>query len=78
MENDKVTVDLEEYISLRQQSEELDNILKLIFESTRLLSGDELFNNPSTKLMDYIKLIRSRKYDMRVDELKEKNKKEEQ
>lgn len=74
MENDKVKIDIEEYISLRQESEELKNILKLIFDNskhTKTIDGDRLYLNSDTSLMNYLKIVESYKYNIRLEELKE-------
>ena len=72
MEN-KVAVDLEEYISLRQESEELKNILKLIFDGSKYaktIDEDRLYLNSNTSLMNYLKIVESYKYNARLEELK--------
>ena len=73
MENNKVTVDLEEYISLRQQSEELENILILIFANskyTKTIDENKLYFTSDTNLMDYLKIVESYKYKTRLENLK--------
>ena len=73
MEN-KVAVDLEEYISLRQESEELKNILKLIFDNSKYaktIDEDRLYLNSNTNLMNYLKVVENYKYNIRLAELKE-------
>ena len=73
MENDKVTVDLEEYISLRQQSEELLNILDLIFNNSRYsktIDEDKLYLSSNTNLLDYLKIVENYRYKTRLEDLK--------
>ena len=72
MEN-KVAVDLEEYIDLRQESEELENILDLIFAESRyskVLNEDKLYFKSDISLMSYLKIVESYKYNARLEELK--------
>ena len=74
MEDEKVKIDIEEYISLRQESEELKNILKLIFDNskyTKTIDEDRLYLNSSTSLMNYLKVAENYKYNIRLAELKE-------
>ena len=73
MGNDKVTVDLEEYISLRQQSEELLNILDLIFNNSRYsktIDEDKLYLSSNTNLLDYLKIVENYRYKTRLEDLK--------
>ena len=73
MGNDKVTIDLEEYISLRQQSEELLNILDLIFNNSRYsktIDEDKLYLSSNTNLLDYLKIVENYRYKTRLEDLK--------
>ena len=75
MNEQKVEIGLEEYVQLRQESETLQNILKIIMEkaslnydSTRLnyCNGDELIN--------YLRIAEETIYNDTLTELQQKEK----
>ena len=66
-----VSVDLEEYLELRQESEQLKNVIKIILEnSTKSNYDKKLTIYSGDKIYDYLKLIASEKYNARIEELK--------
>lgn len=66
-----VSVDLEEYLELRQESEQLKNLIQIILENSRKSSYDKSLTIYSAeKVYDYLKLIAVEKYNLRIEELK--------
>lgn len=70
--NDKVSVDVEDYVALQMASDELKNILEIIFSDVTLATYDNtLFLKSETQLMNYLKIVEKRLYNSTVDRLKE-------
>ena len=66
-----VSVDLEEYLELRQESEQLKNLIQIILDNSRFSSYDKSLTIYSgEKVYDYLKLIAIEKYNARIEELK--------
>ena len=72
--DNKVLVNLEEYVQLRQESETLQNILRLIMDSATLnYNSKELRLIDTEKLMDYLKITEETIYNDTLAELQEKS-----
>lgn len=70
--NDKVSVDVEDYVALQMASDELKNILEIIFSDVTLATYDNTLSLKSeTQLMNYLKIVEKRLYNSTVDRLKE-------
>ena len=67
----KIAVDIEEYVDLRQQSKELENILDLIFANSRTVDKNLLYLASDNSLMSYLKIVENDRYLEQLEELKE-------
>ena len=70
--DNKVLVNLEDYVQLRQESETLQNILKIIMDNSRLdYLKARLTLDEDMYLMNYLSIAESTIYNDRLAELKE-------
>jgi len=75
MMDNKVIVNLEDYVQLRQESEVLQNILKLIMDNASLnYNSTELRLVSPEKLMDYLKITEETIYNDTLTDLQKKEK----
>lgn len=71
----KVIVNLEDYVQLRQESEVLQNILKLIMDNASLnYDSTELRLVDTERLMDYLKIAEETIYNDTLTDLQAKEK----
>lgn len=75
--NDKVAVDVDDYVALQMASDELKNILEIIFESAKISYNDkDLEITEDTELMGYLKIVEKRLYNGTFDRLKKEKSQE--
>lgn len=77
IENQKIEIEINEFIKLKSDSEKLSNILYLIFNNTRLGYEDRLRIDEDSDLMTYLSIVEERKYRLSKDELLKKKESEE-
>lgn len=75
--NDKVNIDVDDYVALQLRSEKLDNILEIIFENVTVSDVSDTLFLEERELMSYLKVVEKRLYNGTLDRLKEEKKKKE-
>lgn len=72
MEENKVSIRIDEYVKLIENSKELSQILDCLFENTKLgYNNNELDFKYNETLENFVKIVEKERYNKRLKELQE-------